>query len=266
MIGWISGVYSALKGVIQVSGSANVGSAPTAPPLSISGVDGGGLKRHILTDAAGITQVAENSTPGTGISQPTGGTGAQGWLSGIYKSLINSLTVVGNVAAGSAASGNPVMVGLKDTAGNVQRLAGNTNGDAFVQGQAIIFQATAVTRPNDTTAYSVGDLLANNTTAGSVTPITLTLGRLTNLGGILRRLRLMTTDANFFNATVRVHLFRDSPTLGVGDNGVLNNSEAYAVSESTYLGYAEITLSQKFTQGTTICKGISLLSLKFALL
>jgi hypothetical protein len=31
------------------------------------------------------------------------------------------------------------------------------------------------TRPSDTTAYASGDLVANSTTAGSVTPLTLTL-------------------------------------------------------------------------------------------
>ena len=40
-----------------VSGAAPVGSAPTLNPVSVSGVDGGGLKRHLLTDTAGRLQV-----------------------------------------------------------------------------------------------------------------------------------------------------------------------------------------------------------------
>lgn len=46
------------QGSLAVAGLAAVGTAPTSPPLSVSGVDGGGLKRHILTDASGIQQVA----------------------------------------------------------------------------------------------------------------------------------------------------------------------------------------------------------------
>jgi hypothetical protein len=38
---------------IPVAGAAAVGSAPTSPPLSVSGVDSGGLKRHLLTDTTG---------------------------------------------------------------------------------------------------------------------------------------------------------------------------------------------------------------------
>ena len=40
-----------------VSGSSAVGVAPTLPPVSVSGVDAGGLKRHILTDPAGRIEI-----------------------------------------------------------------------------------------------------------------------------------------------------------------------------------------------------------------
>lgn len=68
--GWLSGIYNRLaKGVgtaanslsvaqasdnvFAVAGSAAAGVAPTAPPLSVSGVDDGGLKRHLHTDDLG---------------------------------------------------------------------------------------------------------------------------------------------------------------------------------------------------------------------
>jgi len=38
---------------ISVSGAAAVGSVPINPPLSVSGVDSGGLKRHIATNTLG---------------------------------------------------------------------------------------------------------------------------------------------------------------------------------------------------------------------
>ncbi len=42
---------------VPVSGAAAAGSAPSSPPLSVSGVDGGGLKRHFLTDPNGSQSV-----------------------------------------------------------------------------------------------------------------------------------------------------------------------------------------------------------------
>lgn len=42
-----------VTGPVTVSGSSAVGVAPSLPPVSVAGVDGGGLKRHILTDVNG---------------------------------------------------------------------------------------------------------------------------------------------------------------------------------------------------------------------
>ncbi len=54
----------------------------------------------------------EVGTPGTGISQPTGGVGLSGWLSGIYQKLSNVLTVTQtpcspyHLSGGTTASNN----------------------------------------------------------------------------------------------------------------------------------------------------------------
>lgn len=172
------------SGVTQpVSGVTSVGSAPTMAPVSVSGVDAGGLKRHLKTNTSGELQVQ------------AGG-----------QSIVTSNTVV---------------------------------------------------RPADTTAYAVGDLIANSTTAGSVTPIAMTVSRLPDVGGMVRRVRLRVDDASWKNATVRVHFYRDSPTLGVGDNGVFNSSETLQSSESHYIGSADVLLDKQFAQGTVQVKGIS---------
>lgn len=73
--GWLSGIYNRLtKGVataanslsvaqasdnvFAVAGSTAAGAAPTSPPLSVSGVDDGGLKRHLHTDDQGNLYVS----------------------------------------------------------------------------------------------------------------------------------------------------------------------------------------------------------------
>lgn len=45
------------SGNILISGLAAVGSAPILNPVSVSGVDGGGLKRHFLTDTSGRQEI-----------------------------------------------------------------------------------------------------------------------------------------------------------------------------------------------------------------
>jgi hypothetical protein len=106
-----------------------------------------------------------------------------------------------------------------------------------------------VTRPADTAAYAVGDLIANNTVAASVVPIALPAAREADRTGMVRALRLKVNDTAWKAGVVRVHLFRDSPTVAVGDNGVLNASETYAFTESNYMGYCDITLSQQTSDG-----------------
>lgn len=50
----------AMANITVVGGAAAVGSAPTAAPVGVSGIDGSGLKRAILVNASGAT-VADNS-------------------------------------------------------------------------------------------------------------------------------------------------------------------------------------------------------------
>jgi hypothetical protein len=96
-------------------------------------------------------------------------------------------------------------------------------------------------RPADTIAYTVGDLIANSTTAASVVPMMLSVARVNDGTGMIRRLRLKTNDTTFANAVIRVHLYRDSPTIAAGDN------LAWLTTDSNYFSYADITLDRHFS-------------------
>lgn len=89
-----------------------------------------------------------------------------------------------------------------------------------------------ITRPNDTTAYASGDLVANSTTAGSVTPFQLYIpyGR----GFKLWRTGINKSTATTTNAQFRVHFYKDSPTVANGDNG------AFSSTSSNYLGFQDV--------------------------
>lgn len=105
------------------------------------------------------------------------------------------------------------------------------------------------TRPADTTAYAVGDLVANSTTAGSVTPVSLTVGRGSSgaaITGMIRRLRLRKTGTSITNASFRIHLYRASPTVANGDNAAFSTNQA-----ENYVGKVDIVMDQAFTDGAS---------------
>lgn len=95
--------------------------------------------------------------------------------------------------------------------------------------------------PAASAAYVSGDLIANSATAGSVLPLTLAVSRTVDKSGMIRRVRVKTTDAAFAGATVRVHFYKASPTCTNGD------SAAWLTTESTYLGSADVTLDKHFS-------------------
>lgn len=90
----------------------------------------------------------------------------------------------------------------------------------------LVVTSNTLARPGDTTAYASGDLVANNATAGSVTPFTLTVARITGGLGQVRRMRLKKSGTSVTNAAFYVHLFNVAPTVANGDNGAFSPSGA----------------------------------------
>ncbi len=109
-----------------------------------------------------------------------------------------------------------------------------------VGGTTIIASANFTT-PSGTTAYASGQLIANSATAGSVTPLTFAVCRTNANTGMVRRIRLKTTDTGFTGLTVYVKLYRDTPTLTNGDHGT------WLTTESNYLGTVSVSLDQHFS-------------------
>ena len=80
------------------------------------------------------------------------------------------------------------------------------------------------TRPNDTTSYTNGDLVANSTTAGSVVPLKFQVG---SEGGQLVSIRMVKTDeTDVASATFSLRLFAGLPTVANGDNGAISHDVA----------------------------------------
>lgn len=108
----------------------------------------------------------------------------------------------------------------------------------------IINASATFTRPADTTAYASGDLVANSTTAGSVTPMSFTVTGIRNGGFILRRVKLAKSGTSTTNALFRIHFYAASPTIANGDNGAYSTSGV-----ADYLGAFDITVDRAFTDG-----------------
>jgi hypothetical protein len=125
-----------------------------------------------------------------------------------------------------------------------------TNAPAMIVGQPVdIVAASTFTRPADTTAYASGDLVANSTTAGSVTPMTFSVGRGGGAGGMIKRVRIVKSGTTATNAAFRLHLYTVSPTCANGDNGAWSTSGV-----AGYHGYMDVAASLAFTDG---CCGLA---------
>jgi hypothetical protein len=87
--GWLSGIYQKLAGTLSASISGNL-------PDTAAG------------DVAAIRSNTNNGAAATGVSQPTGGSGTWGWLSGIYNALISRGTAASPL---SVADGSRIALG-----------------------------------------------------------------------------------------------------------------------------------------------------------
>lgn len=90
------------------------------------------------------------------------------------------------------------------------------------------------TRPANTTAYTANDAVANNTTAGSVTPLSWSIA---SAAGNFIRFRVRKSDQTVATPTIRIWLFDASPTPGAGDNA------AFAFPAADSIGYVDVDVT-----------------------
>lgn len=103
--------------------------------------------------------------------------------------------------------------------------------------------SASFTRPSDTTAYAIGDLVANSVTAGSVVVGSIDLGV---SQAIIRAAKMATTNVAGAGAIKRVHLFSALPTTAGGDNAAFNVAGA-----ANHIGYIDVMLDRNFSDGAT---------------
>jgi len=107
--------------------------------------------------------------------------------------------------------------------------------------------SASFTRPNNTTQYDEFDLVANDTTAGNVVPMTFPVPT----GFLLTAVKLVVTAAatrSITSAQFRLYLYQFLPTVTLGDNGFFQSSE------SGYLGSVALDCT---TTALTIATNVS---------
>jgi len=96
----------------------------------------------------------------------------------------------------------------------------------------IVATGTALTRPANTTAYSAGDSVSDNATAGSVTANSITVADVADQPVTVEVVTLTTADTGpgAAGATFEMHLFDSNPTsssgVGAGDNAAYTQKRA----------------------------------------
>ena len=105
---------------------------------------------------------------------------------------------------------------------------------------------SSFTRPADTTAYAQNDIVANSTTAASITPLKFGLNG-SGKAGIIRSAQLYKSDKTVTNATFTVFLFTADP--GTPTNG--DNSAFGVASAASFLDSFAIDLATGALAGGT---------------
>lgn len=152
----------------------------------------------------------------------------------------------------STALGAPTAAG-SSASGNILAVQGVTNGVPQPQTtpNAFVRLSSSFTRPANTTAYAAGRLVANSTTAGSVTPLSFaSASRVAGDCFRIERVRLMTSSTSLTTASFIVHFFESSPTVSVGDGAAFDSSGTLSTTGAlVYAGNVPITLTTAGSDG-----------------
>lgn len=91
-----------------------------------------------------------------------------------------------------------------------------------------LIRAPQMVRPADTTAYAVGDLVANSTTAGSVVALVFGSG---STPWRIQAFTMLSSNNTVTNKNYQLYLFSAAPTVTNGDNGAL----AVATNQASFI-------------------------------
>ncbi len=148
-------------------------------------------------------------------------------------------TVVDPVAAGTATMSGSVPVTLATDDTRLKQGLYNKNVSAAF---------TTLTRPANTTAYSAGDSISDNATAGSVTALSATVSDVNDDPIFIADILINSTDTGLAGKKLRANVFNSNPTSSSGVGG--GDNAAYSQKKAGYIGTFVGTLETGFSDGT----------------
>jgi hypothetical protein len=115
-------------------------------------------------------------------------------------------------------------------------------------GITVACPSSSFTRPANTTAYVSGQLVANSTTAGSVTPLSWTAARVAAGSFRIPRIRFYKSSTGVTGSVFEVHLYATSPTVVNGDGATFSDNK---MGSADYLGCFIVTVDQVGSAGVS---------------
>ncbi len=107
---------------------------------------------------------------------------------------------------------------------------------------------TTLTRPANTTAYTAGDSISNNATAGSVTALSATISDVNDDPIFISEILVSSTDTGLAGKKLRAYLFNSDPTASSGVTG--GDNAAFAQKVAGYVGAFMGYMEAGFSDGT----------------
>ena len=149
----------------------------------------------------------------------------------------SAVPVTGSGSAGTAASGVVTVQGIGG--GTAIPISGSISANATYTG-AITNPTSTLTRPANTTPYSVNNIVASSTTAGSIVVPSFAIANSAG-GAIVPRIRINTNVTTGWGAVnLLVTLWTTAPTYTNGDG----SAYAVATGSANRVGQYQVTLTQ----------------------
>lgn len=107
---------------------------------------------------------------------------------------------------------------------------------------------STLTRPANTTAYTAGDSISDNATAGSVTALSATISDVNDDPIFISDILVNSTDTGLAGKKIRAYLYNADPTASTGVGG--GDNAAFSNKKNGYIGSFMGWMETGFSDGT----------------
>lgn len=127
-------------------------------------------------------------------------------------------------------------------------LASDQKYQTGMSSRAISAAVTTLTRPANVTAYTAGDSISNNATAGSVTALSATVSDTNDDPIVLTEMLINSSDTGLAGKKIRAIFYSSDPTASTGVGG--GDNAAFSNKKAGYFCSMSGTLETGFSDGT----------------